>query len=126
MLDLAIRGGDVVVPQGTGRWSVGVKDGKIAFVGLEDQGVQAAKVIDATGKLVVPGGIEPHTHLGDRITMQPGEAGLFALGPEEDTRGMAFGGTTTHVDAALRLARELLRGPSTRRSDNRSRRRRQR
>ena len=78
MLDLAIRGGDVVVPQGTGRWSVGVKDGKIAFVGLEDQGVQAAKVIDATGKLVVPGGIEPHTHLGDRITMQPGEAGLFS------------------------------------------------
>jgi dihydropyrimidinase len=100
MLDLAIRGGDVVVPQGTGRWSVGVKDGKIAFVGLEDQAVQAAKVIDATGKLVVPGGIEPHTHLGDRITMQPGEAGLFALGPEEDTRGMAFGGTTTHVDFA--------------------------
>ena len=91
MLDLAIRGGDVVLPQGTGRWSVGVKDGKIAFVGLEDQAVQAAKVIDATGKLVVPGGIEPHTHLGDRITMQPGEAGLFALGPEEDTRGMAFG-----------------------------------
>jgi imidazolonepropionase-like amidohydrolase len=41
--------------------SVGVKDGKIAFVGLEDQAVQAAKVIDATGKLVVPGGIEPHT-----------------------------------------------------------------
>jgi dihydropyrimidinase len=32
--------------------------------------------------------------------MQPGEAGLFALGPEEDTRGMAFGGTTTHVDFA--------------------------
>jgi hypothetical protein len=38
--------------QGTGRWSVGVKDGKIAFVGLEDQAVQAAKVIDATGKPV--------------------------------------------------------------------------
>jgi dihydropyrimidinase len=100
MLDLAIRGGDVVAPHGTGRWNVGVKDGKIAFVGLEDQAVKASKVIDATGKLVVPGGIEPHTHLGDRITMQPSGAGLFALGPEEDTRGMAFGGTTTHVDFA--------------------------
>src|ERR1700732_5179430 len=43
MLDLAIRGGDVVAPQGTGRWSLGVKDGKIAFVGLENQAVQAAK-----------------------------------------------------------------------------------
>jgi hypothetical protein len=50
--------------------------------------------------MVVPGGIEPHTHLGDRITMQLGEPGLSALGPEEDTRGMAFGGTTTHIDFA--------------------------
>ena len=99
MLDLAIRGGDVVAPQGTGRWSLGVKDGKIAFVGLEDQAVQAAKVIDATGKLVVPGGIESHTHLGDRITMQPSEAGL-SHSVWKRTRAMAFGGTTTHVDFA--------------------------
>jgi len=57
MLDLAIRGGDVVATQGTGKWSVGVKDGKIAFVGFEDQAVQAAKVIDATGKLVEARGV---------------------------------------------------------------------
>jgi dihydroorotase-like cyclic amidohydrolase len=61
MLDLAILGGDVVTPQGTGKWSVGVKDGKIAFVGLPGQPVNAAKVINATGKLVEPGGIELHT-----------------------------------------------------------------
>ena len=113
MLDLAIRGGDVVAPHGTGRWNVGVKDGKIAFVGLEDQAVKASKVIDASGKLVVPGGIEPHTHLGDRITMQPGEAGLSALGPEEDTRGMAFGGTTN--------ARRLRLGTSQKRRGKRDR-----
>src|SRR6201987_4047414 len=115
MLGLAIRGGDVVVPQGTGRWRGGGRDGKIAFVGLEDQAVQAAKVIDATGKLVVPGGIEPHTHLGDRITMQPGEAGLSALGPEEDTRGMAFGGTTTHVDFCfIEPGMDIIQGIETR------------
>jgi cytosine/adenosine deaminase-related metal-dependent hydrolase len=112
MLDLAIRGGDVVAPHGTGRWNVGVKDGKIAFVGVEDHAVKASKVIDATGKLVVPGGIEPHTHLGDRITMQPSEAGLFALGPEEDTRYGVWG----HDHA-----RRLRLGASPKRCDMRDR-----
>ena len=34
MIDLIIRGGEVVTPQGVGRWDVGVKDGRIATVGL--------------------------------------------------------------------------------------------
>jgi len=32
MIDLAIRGGNVVTPHGTGKWNIGVKEGKIAFV----------------------------------------------------------------------------------------------
>ncbi len=99
MLDLVIRGGEVVTPQGVGKWTIGVKDEKIVFVGLDGEAAQAGQAIDATGKIVVPGGIEPHTHLRSLITMQPGGA-LYTLGPEEDTRGMAFGGTTTHVDFA--------------------------
>jgi dihydropyrimidinase len=99
VLDLIIRGAEVVTPGGAGKWDIGVVGEKIAFVALPDQRVQAARAIDATGKIAVPGGIEPHTHLGDRLTMRP-EAGLYALGPEEDTRGMAFGGTTTHIDFA--------------------------
>jgi Cu(I)/Ag(I) efflux system membrane protein CusA/SilA len=54
MLDLAIRGADVVVSQGTGRWSVGVKEGKIAFVGLEDQAVRVLPTLYAmTGGLLL-------------------------------------------------------------------------
>src|SRR5438034_10331192 len=58
------------------------------------------RVIDATGKVVVPGGIDPHTHLAHPIMSHPDEPGL-TLGPEEDTRGMLFGGTTTHIDFAF-------------------------
>jgi dihydropyrimidinase len=99
MLDLVIRGGEVVTPDGVGKWTVGVKGERIALVGLEDQAIGAHRVIDAAGKIVVPGGIEPHTHLASLIAMQPG-GGLYTIGPEDDTRGMAFGGTTTHIDFA--------------------------
>jgi dihydropyrimidinase len=97
MLDLIIRGGQVVTPQGAGAWDVGVQDDRIAAVAAPGTLGEAGRVIDATGKIVVPGGVEPHTHLAHFIAMHPDE-GLFTLGPEEDTRGMAFGGTTTHVD----------------------------
>ncbi|HEY7650652.1 MAG TPA: amidohydrolase family protein [Methylomirabilota bacterium] len=97
MLDLAIRGGQVVTPQGAGRWDIGVQGEQIAMVAAPGTLPEAGRVIDATGKIVVPGGVEPHTHLAHFIAMHPDE-GLFTLGPEEDSRGMAFGGTTTHVD----------------------------
>src|SRR5882762_2088901 len=97
MLDLVIRGGDVVTPQGVGRWDVAIEGERIVALGLPEHGREAGRVIDASGKIVVPGGIEPHTHLAHAISMQP-EENLSTLGPEEDTRGMVFGGTTTHVD----------------------------
>src|SRR5713226_1659291 len=97
MLDLVIRGGEVVTPQGVGKWDVAVQGERIAAVALPDPRTEAGRVIDAAGKIVVPGGIEPHTHLAHFISMHP-EDNLHTLGPEEDTRGMVFGGTTTHVD----------------------------
>jgi len=97
MLDLLIRGGEVVTPQGVGKWDVAIQGERIAAISLPDARAEAARVIDATGKLVVPGGIEPHTHLAHFVSMHP-EDDLFTLGPEEDTRGMVFGGTTTHID----------------------------
>ena len=97
MLDLLIRGGDVVTAQGVGRWDVAIEGERIVALGLPDGGLPAGRVIDATGKIVVPGGVEPHTHLAHFISMQP-EENLHTLGPEDDTRGMVFGGTTTHVD----------------------------
>ena len=98
MLDLLVRGGLVVGAEAVGSWDIGVLDGRIAVLGLPGAAaLEAERVIDASGLLVVPGGIEPHAHLAHPISMRP-ESAMFTLGPEEDTVGMAFGGVTTHID----------------------------
>jgi dihydropyrimidinase len=97
MLDLLIRNGEVVTGQGVGKWAVGINGERIVYVGIDDQGMQAGRTIDATGKIVVPGGIEPHAHL-DLFDLTNPDSGKSTLGPEQDTVGMAWGGTTTHLD----------------------------
>jgi len=98
VLDLVIRGGRVITPQGVGAWDVGVQEERIAVLGAPGTlPGEASRVIDATGLIVAPGGVEPHTHLAHGIMSHP-ESPSITLGPEEDTRGMACGGTTTHID----------------------------
>jgi dihydropyrimidinase len=98
MLDLLVKGGLVVGPDAIGNWDIGVLDGKIVTLSLTGSATpDAQQVIDASGLLVVPGGIEPHAHLAHYISMRT-ESEMYTLGPEEDTVGMAFGGVTTHID----------------------------
>jgi dihydropyrimidinase len=97
VLDLVIRGGQVVTPGGAGLWDVGVEGERIAAIAAPGALPAGGRTIDAAGKIAVPGGVEPHTHLAHYVGMFPDEQ-FFTLGPEEDTRGMVFGGTTTHVD----------------------------
>jgi dihydropyrimidinase len=98
MLDLVIRNGQVVTPQGVGAWDVGVRGERIAAVAEHGSlPLEGARVIDAAGQVVVPGGVDPHTHLAHPIMSHPEEPAI-TMGPEEDTRGMAAGGTTTHID----------------------------
>ena len=60
MVDLVIRGGHVVAPWGVGSWDVAVQGEKIVAVAEPDSMPgEVGRVIDATGKIVVPGGIEP-------------------------------------------------------------------
>jgi dihydropyrimidinase len=97
-LDLLIRGGTVIAAQGVGPWDVGIAGERIAAVGLAGSlPADGARVLDATGLIVAPGGVEPHTHLAHAIRTVPDDPGL-TLGPEDDTVGMAHGGTTTHID----------------------------
>src|ERR1700692_2520305 len=97
MLDLVIRNGEVVTPQGVGHGTVAIQGEQIASAGIDDPSMQAGRTIDAKGKIVVPGGIEPHAHL-DIFDLTNPDSGKSTLGPAEDTRGMAFGGTTRHLD----------------------------
>ena len=61
-MDMIIRNGTVVSATGSYKADVAVKDGKIAAVGSIPD-IPGAKVVDAAGKLVLPGAIDAHTHL---------------------------------------------------------------
>jgi dihydropyrimidinase len=60
-LDLVVRGGTVVTAQGRQQADVGVTDGRVARIGgTISKGVHE---VDATGRFVLPGGVDPHVHL---------------------------------------------------------------
>ena len=63
MLDMIIKGGTVVTASSTFEADIGVKDEQIVLIGAPGtiQG-EARRIIDASGKYVMPGLIEPHMH----------------------------------------------------------------
>ena len=65
MLDIIIRGGDVVTPQGVTQCDVAIAGETIAAIAAPDTlpAQSAGQVIDANGRIVMPGGIDPHVHL---------------------------------------------------------------
>ena len=68
MLDTIISGGKVVTPAGPGYWDIGISCEKIVVVAMPGiLSTDGANVIDATGKIVVPGGIEPHAHAAANV-----------------------------------------------------------
>uniref|UniRef100_A0A914WNP7 Dihydropyrimidinase n=1 Tax=Plectus sambesii TaxID=2011161 RepID=A0A914WNP7_9BILA len=60
---LLIKGGRVVNDDCMFNADVVVENGIITHVGKDLSAPAGARTIDATGKLVIPGGIDPHTHL---------------------------------------------------------------
>ena len=91
-MSVLIKGGRIVTAADDYVADIYVEDETVTLIGeLLDQ--QADKVIDATGKYVLPGGVDPHTHLdmpfGGTVTIDDVESGQTSA---------AFGGTTTHVD----------------------------
>ena len=102
-LDLANRGGTVATAADTMRCDVGVRDGRIVALG-EDVG-PAARDIDASGLLVLPGGIDSHVHLDQ----YQGEGIAMADGFRSGTTSAAAGGNTTVIAFALQRRGESLR-----------------
>jgi len=60
-LDLAIRGGTIVTASDEFRADIGIREGRI--VSIADRIEGAAKEIDATGLLALPGGIDSHVNI---------------------------------------------------------------
>ncbi len=93
--DKIIRGGTVVTARGIEKADVGITAGQIAAI---DQGLagEAAVEINASGLLVLPGGVDTHCHIE-----QISGAGLMNADTfESATRSAAYGGTTTVVSFA--------------------------
>src|SRR6202163_2640643 len=102
-LDLAIRGGTVVTASDTFRADVGIRDGRIVAVAAEVEG--ATREIDASGLLVLPGGIDSHVH----ISQPSGPDVVMADDFESATRSAAFGGNTTILPFCLQEKGQSLR-----------------
>ena len=81
--DLILRGGTVVRP-GTepALADVAVRDGRVAALLEPGADAAASEIVDATGKHVLPGSVDPHLHIGvgTGVDEYPGETGAAALG----------------------------------------------
>ncbi|MGB2951913.1 MAG: amidohydrolase family protein, partial [Gaiellaceae bacterium] len=94
-MSILIKGGRIVTAADDYVADVFAEEERITLIG-ESLDVVADKVVDATGKYVLPGGVDPHTHLdmpfGGTVTIDDFESGQTSA---------AFGGTTCHVDFVI-------------------------
>ena len=94
-MSVLIKGGRIVTASDDYVGDVFVDGERISLLG-ESLDVTADTVVDATGKLVLPGLVDPHTHLdmpfGGTTTIDDVTSGHTAA---------AFGGTTCHVDFCI-------------------------
>lgn len=102
-MDLIIKNGTIVNSKESYVADIAVTDGKIIAIGKNLEPIKAAKVVDATGKLVLPGAIDVHTHLA-----MPFGGTISADGYFSGTRAAACGGTTTVFDFALQDFNETM------------------
>jgi dihydropyrimidinase len=101
--DLAITGGTVVLPEGPARMTLGIRDGLIAAI---DPGpLPARRTLDATGRLVLPGGVDSHCHMDQ----QPWEGRSTADDFRTGTLSALCGGNTTVIPFAMQMRGQSLR-----------------
>lgn len=102
-MDLIIRNGTIVTEREMFKADLGVKDGKIAVIAGDLSDLPCENVVDATGKLVLPGAIDAHTHLAFPFGGTVSSDDFFA-----GTRAAACGGTTTVFDYSGQAKGETL------------------
>jgi len=102
--DTIIKSGSVVTATDTYAADLAISGGKVVAIGSDLASQNAAKILDASGKLVMPGGIDVHTHLD-----MPFGGTTSADDFETGTRAAAFGGTTTLIDFAIQYKGQPLR-----------------
>ncbi|MGX1880651.1 dihydropyrimidinase [Streptomyces sp. NPDC055287] len=103
-----VRGGLVITASDETHADVLIEDGRIAALASHGSSAAGAwtaeRTIDATGKYVIPGGVDAHTH------MELPFGGTFASDTfETGTRAAAWGGTTTIIDFAVQSVGKAVR-----------------
>src|SRR5436190_22155107 len=101
-MKVLIKNGRVVTAVDDYSADILIEDEKVAVIGRQLD-MEADRTIDATGKLVIPGGIDPHTHM-DLPFGGTSSSDDFETG----TRAAAFGGTTTIIDFAVQYRGQSL------------------
>lgn len=94
--DLLIKNGKIVTSGDCYVADIGIKNGKIKDISDEIALDKAKKVFDASGKVVIPGGIDVHTHLD-----MPFGGTYSSDNFETGTKAAAIGGTTSIIDYAV-------------------------
>lgn len=93
MLDFIIKGGTVVTSGGVCQTDVAISGEKIVAVGAASVLGEAKEVIDATGKFVVPGLIDPHVHIAAPFMGCIGPLDFYSA-----SKAAALGGVTSIID----------------------------
>lgn len=102
-MDLLIKNGKVVTASETYRADVGVRGEKVVAIGKNLKAKKGTQVIDARGKYVLPGVIDPHVHC-DLPFCGTVSANFF-----EETASAAAGGITTVIDFAIQAKGKSLK-----------------
>ena len=95
-MDLLIKNGTIVNGSESFKADIAIENGKITQIGTDIAPTDNTKVVDASGKLVLPGAIDAHTHLAMPFGGTISSDDYFA-----GTRAAACGGTTTVFDFVL-------------------------
>lgn len=98
-----IKNGRIITAEQDYTADIYIERDKVTAIGV-NLPMQADKIIDASGKYVIPGGVDVHTHMdmpfGGTVSSDDFETG---------TRAAAFGGTTTLIDFAIQAKGQKMR-----------------
>ena len=95
-MSLIIRGGTIVNAHGSAKGDVLCDGGKIIAIGVDIDAPSDAEVIDASGQFVMPGGIDPHTHMQLPFMGTVASEDFFT-----GTAAAMAGGTTSIIDFVI-------------------------
>ena len=98
MFDLIVSGGTAVMPAAPLPPISGSPAKRSSAIGAPGSLAGSARVVDATGQIVIPGGVDPHIHCLSPIPFPGRNEDMLSAPPDQVSRAALHGGTTTMLD----------------------------